>query len=84
MKTYTITYSGNNSEFKGREFEVNANSEREAVEGFYSDYCPGDYWPQEDGSIQNSIGDVIAEPEDDSIYHDGGYFSAEVEEDEDE
>jgi len=81
MKTYKVTYNGNNSHFRNFEIEVNANSEREATEDVYADYCDQNYFPQEDGSIKDCDGHVIANPDDDCIEYDGGYFSAEEIED---
>lgn len=82
MKTYRVIYSGNASRFRNFETEVNANSEREAVEAVYGDYLDQNYFPQEDGSIKDCDGNTIAEPDDDIIDYDGGCFSAEEIEDE--
>ena len=77
MKTYKVTYSGNATRFRNFETEVNANSEREAVEDVYGDYLDENYFPQEDGSIKDCDGNTIAEADDDTIEYDGGCFSAE-------
>lgn len=77
MKTYKVTYSGNSTKFRNFETIVNADSEREAVEDVYSSYLDSDYFPQEDGSIQDCDGNTIAEANDDTIEYDGGCFSAE-------
>lgn len=77
MKTYKVTYTGNSSRFKGREFEVNAETAREAVEDVYAQYCDQNYFPQEDESIIDCDGHIIAESGDDQIEFDGGYFIAE-------
>lgn len=82
MKTYKVTYSGNSSRFRNFSSEVNANSEREAVEDVYGDYLDQNYFPQEDGSIKDCDGNIIAEADDDTIEYDGGCFSAEEIEDE--
>lgn len=82
MKTYKVTYSGNASRFRNFETEVNANSEREAVESVYGDYLDQNYFPQEDGSIKDCDGNEIATATDDTIDYDGGCFSAEEIEDE--
>lgn len=82
MKTYKVTYSGNSSRFRNFSSEVNAKSEREAVEDVYGDYLDQNYFPQEDGSIKDCDGNIIAEAYDDTIEYDGGCFSAEEIEDE--
>ena len=51
MKTYKVTYSGNASRFRNFSSEVNANSEREAVENVFQQVMDENYFPQEDGSI---------------------------------
>ena len=76
MQTYTVLYSGNNRQFKTFCAEINANSQREAVEEAYKEYCEDNYFPQEDGTILNRDGEVIASPEDDVIDFDGGIFYA--------
>lgn len=77
MKTYKVTYSGNC--FKLRNFEtiINANSEREAVEIAYAERMDYNYFPQEDGSIKDCDGEIIATPHSDMIDYDGGVFKAE-------
>lgn len=85
MKTYKVTYSGNSSRFRNFELTVNADSEREAVEDVYRKMMDNDYFPQEDGSIKDCDGHTIADADDDTIEYDGGYFSAEeVDDEEDE
>ena len=77
MKAYKVTYSGNSTKFRNFETVVNADSEREAVEDVYGSYLDSNYFPQEDGSIQDCDGNTIAEATDDTIEYDGGCFSAE-------
>lgn len=77
MKTYKVTYSGNSSRFKGFETEVSATSEREAVENVYKEKLDNNYFPQNDGSIKDADGEIIARPDSDSIDYDGGNFFAE-------
>jgi len=77
MKAYKVTYSGNASRFRNFESEVNANSEREAVEKVYQQVMDENYFPQEDGSIKDCDGNTIAEATDNIIEYDGGCFSAE-------
>ena len=76
MKTYQIIYTGINSRFQDLDETVRANSEREAVEKFYSLKCYENYFPQEDGSIHDADGDCIAAPDDNAIMFDGGHFEA--------
>ena len=76
MKTYKVTYSGNSSRFRNFQSEVNANSEREAVEKVYQQVMDVNYFPQEDGSILDCDGNEVATATDTVIEYDGGYFSA--------
>lgn len=78
MNTYKVTYNGNSTRFKNFQIEINANSDREAIEEIYSQYLDDKYFPQEDGSIKDSDGDIIANVDDNTIEYDGGYFSAEM------
>lgn len=78
MNTYQITYNGNASRFKGRTEKVRANSEKEAVHKFYEKFLEYNYWPQDDGSVKDCNGITIAEPSEDTINFDGGYFYAEL------
>ena len=84
MHTYTVIYLGNDSNLRIFEKRVNANSEREAVVGVYKSIMAGNYFPQEDGTILDCDGFEIASTGDTTIEYDGGYFSAEIEEDEEE
>jgi hypothetical protein len=78
METYKVIYSGNARNFRNFESEVNANSEREAVEKVYQQVIGENYFPQEDGSIFDCDGHEIANKNDTTIEYDGGYFSAEI------
>ncbi len=82
METYKVTYSGNASRFRNFESEVNANSEREAVEKVYQQVMDENYFPQEDGSILDCDGNEVATANDTVIEYDGGCFSAEIIEEE--
>ena len=77
MKTFTVFYNGNASRFKNIACEVNAETERDAVESVYQSYLDTNYFPQEDGSIKDCDGDTIAEADDNTIEYDGGCFYAE-------
>jgi hypothetical protein len=77
MKTFKVTYNGNSSMFRNLNEEVNANSEREAVEKVYSDHLDHNYFKQDDGSVKDCDGNVIATATDDQIEFDGGFFVAE-------
>jgi len=78
MKTYAVTYSGNSTRFKNFYVEVNANSEREAVENVFSQYMDENYFPQNDGSILDCDGNLLAYADDVVIEYDGGCFMAEA------
>lgn len=78
MKTYEVSYSGNSSRFDGFTSMVNAESKREAVEAVYQSVLDENYFPQEDGTIQDCTGYEIADATDTYIEYDGGYFSAEL------
>lgn len=77
MTTFKITYNGNSSRFRNLNYEINANSAREAVEKYYAQFLSSDYFPQDDGSIFDQNGDKVADAGDDYIEYDGGYFEAE-------
>lgn len=76
MKTYKVTYTGNASRFKNLNEEVNATSERAAVEAVYAERMDSNYFPQEDRSKKDCDGHIIASPTDDIIEYDGGFFTA--------
>ena len=73
---YTIYYNGNASRYKDLAKQINAVTEREAVETFYSEAMPGNYFPDEAGFIRDQSGDIIASPDSDCISYDGGEFYA--------
>jgi len=77
MKTYKVTYTGNNSRFRNLNETINASSERAAVEAVYAERMDDNYFPQEDRSIKDCDGVEIASPTSDSIEFDGGYFVSE-------
>lgn len=77
MKAFKITYYGSSKTFQNMNIKEQANTPREAVEKFYAKIFDLNYFPQDDGSIKNCSGQIIAKPEDDYIKHDGGYFEAE-------
>lgn len=81
MTTFKITYNGNSSRFRNLNYEINANSAREAVEKYYAQFLSSDYFPQDDGSIFDQNGDKVADAGDDYIEYDGGYFEAEQQQD---
>ena len=77
MKTYLVTYTGNSSRFKGFSQPVKAKSKRLATEHIYSLYLDGQYFPQDDESILDAQGNLVASPTDEAMAYDGGYFVAE-------
>jgi len=80
MKLFRIVYSGLNNRLKlslaNNPQEVYANTEREAVERYYSTFKAEGYWPDEDGNIFDADGDLICAKDDNEIYFDGGYIRA--------
>lgn len=76
MKVYRVSYSGNSSRFRNFSVEVDAKTEREAVEKVFKSVMYDNYFPQEDGTILDCDGEEIASPKDTSIDYDGGCFSA--------
>lgn len=77
MRTFRVYYTGNSTRFRNFGEEVIANSEREAVEKVYSKYLDDTYFQQEDGTILDCDGEIIAKPSDNTIEYDGGVFVAE-------
>jgi len=76
MKTFTVTYKGQALRFANFNCEVLAETERKAVIDVYSSIMDENYFPQEDGSIQDCDGNEIADNTDERISYDGGYFLA--------
>lgn len=76
MNTYTITYDGNASRFKGKTFEVEAINPTAAVKSFYIAKV-GDLFEQEDGSLKDECGNPVLFGND-WIEYDGGHFEAEL------
>lgn len=76
MRTFKVAYAGTASRFKGFSTIINAESARAAVEEVYQEVLDSNYFPQDDGSIRDCNGDIIAAAGDDSISYDGGSFSA--------
>lgn len=77
MKTYKVTYTGNSTRFRKFEATIPANTEREAVETVFAKHLDSNYFPQEDGTIKDCDGEIIASATDNVIDYDGGCFSAE-------
>jgi hypothetical protein len=76
MKIFKVIYTGNSTRFKNFATDVPANSEREAVEKLYAERLDENYFPQEDGSIRDCDGELIATAHTNTIEYDGGCFSA--------
>lgn len=79
MTTYRITYNGNSTQAKLRlkdGYYSYADNANEAVVKFYRMFMDDNYFPQEDGSIQDEEGREVMSPMDDCISYDGGYFIA--------
>jgi hypothetical protein len=82
MKTFQITYSGVNSHLKlalrNNPQEFYTNTAREAVEEYYINLCPENYWPDDEGNIFDADGHIVCGANEDEIYFDGGYIRAEI------
>ena len=80
-KLFVINYDGNSSFLKRRvknqNILISADNERQAVEEFYESYFNTNYFPQEDGTVFDCDGNILAEPNDCTFFYDGGYISAE-------
>lgn len=76
MNYYKVIYSGTAIKFKNFSTKVIAKNERHAVEQAYSSAMDRNYFPQDDGSIKDCDGVVIANPSDETIEYDGGFFYA--------
>ena len=80
MTNYTITYNGNCTRGKfisqSRSTLIMANDANQAVVQFYVSFINGEYFPQEDGSIQDQEGREVMAAGDDCIEFDGGRFTA--------
>ena len=74
---FIVKYEGNSKRFKNFETTVSAESKRAAVEQVYRDVLDENYFPQQDGTIQDCLENTIAEENDNVIEYDGGLFSAE-------
>lgn len=79
MPIYIVRYQGSELSLRNLSVIVIAQSKGQAVEDFYCEYFNENYFPQEDGSIQDCFGDVIAEAGSHTIKYAGGYFYAEEE-----
>lgn len=78
MKSYNVIYTGNSTRFNGFSETVTASSERDAVVAVYSRVMDSNYFPQENGSIEDCDGNRINDGiNDNTISFDGGSFSAE-------
>ena len=79
MKTFKINYIGTSTwpkHLTSRLITITAETAREAVEKFFSRYFNDNYFPQENGEIKDSQGNVIAWSDTNYIRHDGGIFEA--------
>jgi len=79
---FTVMYFGNAKIYQDLCEEVAAFSKREAVERVYRKMRNEDYFPQDEfkwgGLVRDCDGNVIADANDETIEHDGGYFYAEL------
>lgn len=78
---YSVMYFGNAKRYQDINYEIEAFTKREAVERFYEKIRNDDYYPVDEFSygdiVKDYMGNIIAEPGDEMIAYDGGYFYAE-------
>jgi hypothetical protein len=76
MNTYEITYRGESHKFRAFKATTDAKTAANAIEDIYSDFIPDDYFPQQDGSILDSKGNIVRERGEENIRYKGGEFFA--------
>jgi hypothetical protein len=77
MDLYIVKYCGESRNAKNYCSTELADSERDAIEKVLQKYFSEDYFAEEDGTIYDSSGNCIAEPDDNTIEFGDGYFYAE-------
>jgi hypothetical protein len=77
-KAFLVTYNGNDQKFKDFREIIEAKNEREAVERMFHKFMDSNYFPNGKGFIFDSDQNVLAEPGDQAINWDGGYFIADL------
>jgi hypothetical protein len=79
---YTVMYFGNAKKYQDLRQEIAAYSKRHAVEKFYEKMLNQNYFPEDEfsynGFIEDCDGNIIANPNDETIEYDGGHFYAEL------
>ena len=79
---YLVKYFGNATKYQDLHQTIAAHSKREAVERYYAQMLNENYFPVDEfnwgGIIKDCDGNIIAEPGDESIQYDGGYFYAKM------
>lgn len=75
MNTYKVMYTGNNSRIR-KVTEIDANTEREAIESVYRHWLESDFFPMEDGSVKGCDGYIVRSVGENEMHHDGGRFWA--------
>jgi hypothetical protein len=78
---YTVMYHGNAKRYQALCEEIAAYSKRHAVEMVYSKMLNENYFPEDEftwgGLVRDCDRNIIADPHDETIEYDGGYFYAE-------
>lgn len=75
MNTYKVIYTGNDSRIR-KVTEIDANTEREAIESVYRHWLESDFFQMPDGSVKDHEGCIVRKAEESEMRHDGGYFWA--------
>ena len=75
MKTYTVFYTGNNSRIR-KVTEIDAKTEREAIESVYRHWLESEFFPMADGSVKDHEGCIVRKVGENEMRHDGGLFWA--------
>lgn len=75
-KIYVVRYSGNATRYKNLNYQTKAIGQRFAVEQVYQKLLDREYFPDENGKIFDSDNNMIADPFDNTIFYDGGFFYA--------
>jgi hypothetical protein len=76
MKEFIVSYSGRNSRFANKTFDVFAIDARAAVMQIVERYL--DVFVQDHGDVLDCHGDLMASADDDRVRYDCGYFEAEL------
>lgn len=73
---FKVIYSGSVERYKNAFSIELAIDERDAVRQSYARVHDLNYFPQEDGTVQDCDGNIIQDLDENTIYYDGGYYIA--------